>query len=325
MKLNAAKLEENNKILHESLNNKIDNIDNKVINIDDKVIKIDDKVTKIELFTTCEKINLKSAGFNALQVRDTVPSFESLKLIGYTTLELKEAGYSAKEVKDGGYSAQEVKDGGYSIKEIHDGGYSAKEVKDVGYSIKEIHDGGYSAQEVKDVGYSAQEVKDGGYSIKEIYDCGYYLHEWCTSLNTFSGVSFSCNNKVVTKTEIDGWKNASCISNDPVKRFKVQIFGKNIMVGLIYLDNYVIKSCNFASGYSLYMLTGGTYINGAEKAYTSPIANKDIIEILHDTDNNTITFCVNGVSKGIAFSGVLSPLHAFCDLSEVNSQIKLLD
>jgi biotin operon repressor len=143
MKLNAAKFEENIKVQF-------------------------DKVTKIELFTTCDKVNLKTAGYSAIEAKNIKSSFESIKLAGYSVKEVKGGGYSIQEVKEVGYSIQEIKEGGYSIQEIKEGGYSIQEVKEGGYSIQEIKEGGYSIQEVKEGGYSIQEVKEGGYSVKEI-------------------------------------------------------------------------------------------------------------------------------------------------------------
>ncbi|MEE9451838.1 MAG: pentapeptide repeat-containing protein, partial [Gammaproteobacteria bacterium] len=120
-----------------------------------------------DIMEACSCQDLKSAGFELLQLKD----------MGYTAAQLRDCGYSAQELKDAGFSAAELKEAGFSAKELKDAGFSAKELKDAGFTAKELKDAGFTAKELKDAGFSAKELKDAGFSAKELKDAGFTAAE----------------------------------------------------------------------------------------------------------------------------------------------------
>jgi hypothetical protein len=66
-----------------------------------------------------------------------------------------------------------------------------------------------------------------------------------------------------------------------------------------------------ANGWGYYGASGNKYNNGTSTAYGSTYTTNDVIGIAFDADNGTLTFYKNGVSQGVAFSGLASGTYFF--------------
>ena len=79
-----------------------------------------------------------------------------------------------------------------------------------------------------------------------------------------------------------------------------------IMIGL--LRNQMPASGNFigsdANNYGYYSFNGQKVTGGSFSSYGASYNNNDIIGCAFDADNGTLTFYKNGVSQGVAFSGI---------------------
>ena len=124
---------------------------------------------------------------------------------------------------------------------------------------------------------------------------------------TYSGV----DNNTVTKTGGGiGW-NASGVSQNPTTRFTVR-FNRNgasndVVIGFIAISDFTPTSdnCSKPNSFCLYTYNGTLHGNGnSYKAYGGDIADGSIIEYVRDLQRATISFIVNGVDKGVAFTAV---------------------
>ena len=112
----------------------------------------------------------------------------------------------------------------------------------------------------------------------------------------------------------DGDWDASSVSQHPVTRYAVRVNHNGIacngglVVGLIYRGSFVPMGDNhsLAKSYCWFTGNGSLYGNGANgKAYAGgAIADGSIIECVRNRQNKTISFIVNGVDKGVAFTAV---------------------
>ena len=97
------------------------------------------------------------------------------------------------------------------------------------------------------------------------------------------------------------------------------------MVGILG-EGYSFPSTHFGPspvGYGYYALNGNKYNNGTGLAYGEGFTNGQTIGIAFDADNGTLTFYKNGVSQGVAFTGMPTttyfPVHGDGSSSAISS------
>lgn len=126
-----------------------------------------------------------------------------LKLVGYSTLELKETGFPfnslnrlapLRDVLQLGYTIKEAKHDRLTSRQLHDAGCTLAELTEAGFALLDFARGGFTlsqllkagvkfdATELKHAGYGVGQVKEflpfdamirGGYSLKEMRNAGY--------------------------------------------------------------------------------------------------------------------------------------------------------
>ena len=95
----------------------------------------------------------------------------------------------------------------------------------------------------------------------------------------------------------------------------------SVCIGLISYPSHFTPTgfnCKSSNMKSFCMSTYGTlYGNGADsKKYSSPVPDGAIVECVRDRVNRTISFVVNGVDQGVAFTGVPDEeLHALANFN----------
>ena len=79
------------------------------------------------------------------------------------------------------------------------------------------------------------------------------------------------------------------------------IFYGIINMSDIYLNSYL---GNYGNTWGYYGLNGAKYNNASGVSYGATVADGDIVGVALDVDAGTLTFYKNGVSQGVAFSGL---------------------
>mmetsp|Transcript_24792 Transcript_24792/g.41949 ORF Transcript_24792/g.41949 Transcript_24792/m.41949 type:complete len:315 (+) Transcript_24792:22-966(+) len=158
---------------------------------------------------------------------------------------------------------------------------------------------------------------------------------WDTSLGG-SAVSYTdANQRLATKSKAGCSWDSNCISKYPVKRYRVEITNHGndsngyIMMGFIERSAFNEYGQNYSSqnAYCIYVYNGALYGNGKSDAgyFGSRINVGQILECVHNSEDKTISFSVNGECKGVAFADVqFDDLHALCCFHSPNNQVKLL-
>ena len=116
---------------------------------------------------------LKSAGYNAVQLRAVGHSPSDLRLAGFLPGELKAAGFTAYELKLAKFRASELKAVGFHAVALREAKFRAVELKNAGFSVSELKELDTSAVEMKAAGYSAAELKAAKYRAAELRDAGF--------------------------------------------------------------------------------------------------------------------------------------------------------
>ena len=140
---------------------------------------------------------------------------------------------------------------------------------------------------------------------------------------TYSGVG----NNTVTKTGGGNDWNAG-LSQNPTTRFTVRFNLKgaaynDVMIGFIAISSFTPSSRNHNTPNSFCLCTynGNLWGNGnRNKAYCGTIADGSTIECVRDLQRAIISFIVNGVDKGVAFTAVPGEdLFAIANISHQNT------
>tara|TARA_A100001234_G_scaffold27349_1_gene21339 strand:- start:300 stop:4028 length:3729 start_codon:yes stop_codon:yes gene_type:complete len=81
---------------------------------------------------------------------------------------------------------------------------------------------------------------------------------------------------------------------------------QGIFFGIINMsDTYLVSYLgNYGNSWGYYGLNGAKYNNAAGVGYGATVADGDIVGVALDVDAGTLTFYKNGVSQGVAFSGL---------------------
>jgi len=157
---------------------------------------------------------------------------------------------------------------------------------------------------------------------------------WDTNVAT-NHLSYTEDGRVVTKTKAAAGWDANCISKLPVTRFKVEIVNRgsdnngSIMIGFVDPAAFSANGQIYAhqNSYVLYVADGNLYGNGKSNSgygNSVAIAVGQTVESIFDPEQKTISFTVDGVSRGVAFTGVTAnALHATCHFYSHNNQVKL--
>lgn len=100
----------------------------------------------------------------------------------------------------------------------------------------------------------------------------------------------------------------------------------NLMLGVVTeAEHSNLNSSNKyvgsnTAGYGYYSFNGNKYNNGSATAYGSAYVDNDIVGVALDMDAGTLTFYKNGVSQGVAFSGITGIMFpAFSSVSGVGT------
>ena len=129
-----------------------------------------------------------------------------------------------------------------------------------------------------------------------------------------------------TKTGGDGYEcDASAVSQHPVNGFKLRVnyngaSYNGVCIGLISYPSHFTPTddnCDKSNMKSFCMntSTGSLYGNGVSgKRYSSAVPDGALVECVRDRVNRNISFVVNGVDQGVAFTGVPDEeLHALAN------------
>lgn len=78
------------------------------------------------------------------------------------------------------------------------------------------------------------------------------------------------------------------------------------------------NAASYSDGYA-YAASGYKWNNGSQTAYAATYAQNDVIGVALDLDSGTLTFYKNGISQGIAFSGLTGAFYPVVTMSESGS------
>lgn len=119
----------------------------------------------------------------------------------------------------------------------------------------------------------------------------------------------------------DGYK--AVLATAAVARFKVRVLslsaGGGVLVGYATASGWFLQ-CSNGSLWSTYGDVG--------RAYCEPLQVGDILEVIFDEGSQQISFAVNGIDHGVAFTGVYSEdgaLFPCVELEGLDSSIRLED
>ncbi|MFI4962698.1 MAG: type IVB secretion system protein DotG/IcmE [Legionellales bacterium] len=168
-----------------------------------------------DLSQICECNELRAAGFNARQLKDSGYNASRLQQCGFSACEERNSGFTAQEMKDGGYSDGELKGAGFSNPEIEKAsglpsgisaaqvhsagcdevalaklhksgvsasavrrisGCSAQQLKAAGYTAGDLKEAGFSAAELKNASYTPDDLKKAGYNPRDLFNAGFSAH-----------------------------------------------------------------------------------------------------------------------------------------------------
>jgi len=129
----------------------------------------------------------------------------------------------------------------------------------------------------------------------------------------------------------DSW-NAAVIGTIPNQSFKVKILNRGyrgfILVGMAPQQGFHPEECNFNKrGWYLYCADGSLYSQGgiSNRSFASAIMNTSVIEVMFSRERREISFVIDGVNKGVAFTN-LPPQDLFptLEIRDNQSSVQLL-
>jgi len=133
-------------------------------------------------------------------------------------------------------------------------------------------------------------------------------------------------NKVVTKVS-GGRTSCAILGSKVATRYKVQFSkGDSVLIGFVAKENFNPEGTNFNKSGNYYILgKSGNLYPGGKLYYQSQIAEGWVIECIHDKQNSTISFIINGINNGIAFRDVTGDCYPALDIGEEGISVKLVD
>lgn len=135
-------------------------------------------------------------------------------------------------------------------------------------------------------------------------------------------LTLSDDSRAATRTKgSDGYK--AVLATAAVTRFKVRVLS-------LSADGGVLVGYATASGWFLQCCNGSLWSTHGDdgRAYCEPLQPGDVLEVNFDEDLQQISFAVNGVDHGVAFTGVHSEdgaLFPCAELEGLDSSIRLED
>uniref|UniRef100_A0A6B2LF59 Potassium channel tetramerisation-type BTB domain-containing protein n=1 Tax=Arcella intermedia TaxID=1963864 RepID=A0A6B2LF59_9EUKA len=163
-------------------------------------------------------------------------------------------------------------------------------------------------------------TEDDHLKLKE--DLDYYLitippqtlswsKEWTWS-KEFCGSNIVIQDRIVTKQSGGSNWNAGVLGSIPnLSSFKLRL--KNIvshgcaMLGMAPKKNFNINGSNYTScGWYYYAHTGGLYSSKGDgnRSYATALQVGSILEVIFNKEQKTISFSVDGIPKGLAYSNI---------------------
>lgn len=118
---------------------------------------------------------LKTAGYNAVQLQQVGHTAADLKTAGFNPSELKAAGFGAADLRAARFRAAELKAVGFGVLELREAKFRAVDLKNAGFSVSELKEVDHTAAEMKAAGYSAKELKAAKYKASELRKAGFTL------------------------------------------------------------------------------------------------------------------------------------------------------
>ena len=136
--------------------------------------------------------------------------------------------------------------------------------------------------------------------------------------------------RLLTKTGGSGWKTsitAMPVATEVLFTFVADPAGNNnetlgmASLGAFRLNQHIYDQ---AGAYMLYCNNGYLWGSGKNTAYTQTVNFGSTVRCVRDLAAGTISFVVNGVNKGVAFTGVPpEDLYAVADLCSVGQSVRL--
>lgn len=151
--------------------------------------------------------------------------------------------------------------------------------------------------------------------------------DWNTDrlISKSTGISFADNNQVMLKTVSHTQYTAYGTNEYVYGRFQFEVIieqmddeDDDISIGVVpqsCYDAYSTASIsvaigdNLCGGWEFSSDTGLSRYNGFYQSYGTGYEEGDVVLVDIDFDNNAISFFVNDVSYGIAYSNVVGPIH----------------
>jgi hypothetical protein len=134
---------------------------------------------------------------------------------------------------------------------------------------------------------------------------------------------------VATKTG-DDRLNAAVLGTIPNQSYKVKILNRGqkgfIMIGMA--PTVLPDSLNFNQrGWYLYCYNGGLWSkNDNGCLYASAVNNGSVIEVVFDESTRTLSFVVDGIHKGVAFSNLpIQDIYPALEILDENSSVEIID
>jgi len=144
-------------------------------------------------------------------------------------------------------------------------------------------------------------------------------------------ITLTNNNKVATKTQGGNSWDAAVLGTQPNQNFKVKVLNRgpngDFMIGMASTIQQNSSNYN-ARGWYLYGSNGTLYSQqGDSSRYYcgNGLNNGSVIEVLFDQTAKTISFAIDGVGKGVAFSNIPNgDIYPALDMYDQSSSLEIL-
>ena len=116
---------------------------------------------------------LKDASFNVIQLKDASFNATELKTALFTATELKDASFTVIQLKDASFNATELKTASFTVIQLKDASFNAVQLKDASFTVMELKDASFTATELKAASFNAVQLKDASFTVIELKDASF--------------------------------------------------------------------------------------------------------------------------------------------------------
>jgi len=127
----------------------------------------------------------------------------------------------------------------------------------------------------------------------------------------YCGVNIQLSQKNVVATKIGGNGWNAVLGTEPNQTYKVKLVNRGTngleMIGMAPRNGFKVNGLNQTScGWYLYCHEGTLCSQQGDsyRAYATAIGNGSVVEVVFDAQKREISFTIDGVSKGVAFSNL---------------------